>query len=72
MSRLLRSCVDAHYLSRLPNLSVPEAQGGALGTILDPTLTGLQPTVAGLGLGVLVPTVEGLKQTVDTLKRDVT
>jgi len=51
---------------------VPEAQGGALGTILDPTLTGLQPTVAGLGLGVLVPTVEGLKQTVDTLKRDVT
>ena len=60
------------YLSPSPILSVPEPQGGALGTILDPTLTGLQPTVAGLGLGVLVPTVEGLKQTVDTLKRDVT
>lgn len=48
-----------------------ELKRGSLGTILDPTLTGLQPTVAGLGLGVLNPTVAGLKSTVDVAKRDV-
>jgi hypothetical protein len=42
---------------------------GQLGTLLDPTLEGLQPTVAGLGLGVLNPTVAGLKSTVDVAKR---
>ena len=42
---------------------------GQLGTLLEPTLEGLQPTVAGLGLGVLNPTVAGLKSTVDVAKR---
>ena len=45
--------------------TVDVAKRGALGTLLDPTLEGLQPTVAGLGLPVLNPVVAGVQSTVD-------
>jgi hypothetical protein len=43
----------------------PLASRGYGQMLFDPTLEGLRPTIAGLGLGVLVPTVDGLQGTVD-------
>jgi hypothetical protein len=63
----LKSTVDT--LKRSMDELEKKQVGGALGTILDPTLEGLQPTVAGLGLLGLNPVVAGLQGTVDTLKK---
>lgn len=57
-------------LKELLSGSAPSVEArGNVGEITDPLTTGLQPTVAGLGLAVLNPTVEGLQGALDVLKK---